>query len=239
MASHWLMEEGSFDPAAVRAPAPQRTMRSLGAGRAATAGPEDEAAVSTDLAAPPKVAVFLKPLVISNTRKVFGSAELRLDTIVAHAGPKEADLFQAKTIRYERVRDGQDLADGDDSGILVYLGTPQELLMLGVTVSRDTGDSADLKELLGRTAARTVPGLVDQLGIGAIPQVAAAQAALGAAATLLEVAYEVVRAVSPKSLGIFRANWLRSQGFGVGRHPPTGVMRKDDIALSYEIIRAD
>ncbi|MFO1534634.1 MAG: hypothetical protein ABR586_03115 [Thermoplasmatota archaeon] len=233
-ASRWLVEDGSFDPVALaRRRLPQRPMRALRVGT----GLETEGADAAPAPTPaPKLALYVKPLVIRNTQKMFGAADIRVDTMVVHAGPPDSDLYHPSTFRFPRISDGDDLADGDGRGLLVYYGRPQELVAFTITVSRDIKDSQDLATLLRAGASTTLPSIVGDLGIGAMPQVAAFQGAVAAAATLTNLAYDVVRAVTPTCLGLMRGNWTSTENWGAGRHPASGLQRKNDIDFAYEIV---
>lgn len=220
----WLAEEGDFDPE--------------------MAFDDNEGARSLDFSGEePKtepehnIAVFLKPFVVLDTRKWFGGAELRLDAMVVHGGAEGSDLFQPKTIRFPRVIDGQDLVDSDN-GLMVYYGKPSHFLVMSFMLSRDTSDSDDLAALIKKESqSDEVSSVVGQLATLATPHVAAVRAAMDAAVTLGEVAYKLVRQVSPKSLGLFRANWLgQRDNFGIGRHPENGSRRAQDFEFAYEIV---
>src|SRR5687768_1614740 len=111
--AEWLIEEGEAD-----------TTERKRASAVARAGGESSFELAHD------VAIYLRPLVVRNTRKWFGDAELRLDMLVVHGGAAdEQDLYQAKTLRFPRVADGDDLSQADP-GILVYYGRPQHFLAL-------------------------------------------------------------------------------------------------------------
>ena len=223
--SEWLHEEGALDA----------ELAFVG-----DVGPRSRSVVRSqaqDLA-PHNLAVFLKPLVVNNTRKWFGEADLRLDVLVSQAGGDAGDLFQTKTFRFPRVADGDDLANADN-GLMVYYGRPKHFLALTVTLARDSGDSDTLAELIQKQARSTeVSGVLTTLAAAAAsPHVAAVKAAMEAALTFGDVAYRLVREVSPKTLGLYRTNWLANKdNFGVGRHPTDGALSIKDFQLGYEIV---
>ena len=220
--SDWMMEDGELDA----------ELAFVGT-RGATRGPSTARAVEPSR----NVAVFLRPLVVRDTGKWFGSANLRLDAIVSHGGSAKATLFHPTTVRFPRVVDGDDLA-GEDNGLLIFYGKPAHFLVMNVALSRDTGDSDDLAALIHREAEEgSVAALIGQLGAAASPHIAAVQAGLQAALGLGELAYKLVRQVSPVALGLYRASWLgQRHGFGVGRHPAAGTRREKDFELAYEIV---
>lgn len=222
--SEWLMEEGALDP----------EVALVGATGTRFRGPSGSITGATS---EQNLAVFLKPLVVLNTRKLFGEADIRVDALVSHGGPNGTTLFHPQTIRFPRVVDGEDMAE-NDNGLLVYYGKPSHFLVMSVTLSRDTKDSDDLTQLITEQAkSDEVSSLLQQLAAAASPHVAAVQVAMQAALTLGNVAYKLVRQISPKTLGLYRANWLaHMDGFGVGRHPETGVARAKDFEFAYEIV---
>jgi hypothetical protein len=224
--TEWLLEEGALD--AERAFAGRGELGPFGI----TGTESDEEVASSSLA------IFLKPLVVTNTRKWFGEADIRLDALVAQGGGEAGDLYQPRTFRFPRVSDGEDLANADN-GLLVYYGRPKHFLALTVTLARDTQDSDDLKDLIEKQARSEEVGSVLTTMASAIasPHVAAVQAAMQAALTFGDVAYGLIRQISPKVLGLYRANWLANKDdFGVGRHPPQGALAIKDFQLAYEIV---
>ena len=220
----WLEQEGTFDPELAMVGESRTLQRGVRGG--ATAGDADR-----------NLAVFLKPLIVRETHKWFGGAELRLDVFVVHGGPESEGLFHPKTFRFPRVVDGDDLAIGDN-GLLVYYGKPSHFLVLTLALSRDTRDSDDLAALLSaQEKTQEVSSLVTRLAASASPHVAAVQVAMQAAFTLGDVAYKLIRHVSPNCLGLYRANWLaNTHKFGIGRHPRSGSTSIRDFELAYQIL---
>lgn len=185
------------------------------------------------------LAVFVRPLVVLDTRKWFGDADLRLDALVVQGGTAEETLYQPHTFRFPRTADGDDLAQ-DENGLLIYFGKPKHFLVLSLMLSRDTKDTDDLAHLISKRARSEETGNAFA-DIGALamaaPNLAAVTAGLKVALTLGEAAYELVRAVSPKCLGLYRASWLGSRDrFGIGRHPPRGVNNVKDFQFGYQIV---
>ena len=184
------------------------------------------------------LAIFLKPLVVRNTRKWFGEADIRVDALVTQAGQETGALYQPKTFRFPRVTDGDDLAN-PDNGLMVYYGKPKHFLVMTVTLARDTKDSDDLMGLIkAQAGSDQLDSLILQLGAAvASPHVAAVQIAMQAALTLGGLAYELIRKVSPKCLGLYRTNWLANKdNFGIGRHPANGSMEIKDFEFAYEVV---
>ena len=215
----WLKEEGSLSATDISTGALK--MRS-----------EGEAGSKHNLA------VFLKPLVVLNTQKWFGEAELRLDALVVHGG-SEGALYHPQTFRFPRVVDRDDLA-GTENGLLVYLGKPAHFIGISLMLARDSTDSADLAQLLAAGAAsKEFTDATSALSALALPSphAAALQAGLGAALALGDFAYKLVRQISPSCLGLYRASWLAGKDrFGVGRHPRQGAHRVKDFEVGYEVL---
>jgi hypothetical protein len=186
------------------------------------------------------LAVFLKPLVVLNTKKFFGSTELRLDVLVVHGGARDVpDLYHPQTFRFPLVRDGDDLA-ATDKGLLVYLGKPAHFVALSVMLSRDTKDSDDLAALIqARAKSDDLKMPLAALGTVLAPsaEVAAVAAGVGAALALGDFAYKIIRQATPQCLGLFRASWLANRHrLGIGRHPARGIQAVSDFEFAYEIL---
>jgi hypothetical protein len=222
----WMKEEGALDATAVAEGMLARRVHRSGSAR----GPG---------AAVQNLAIFLKPLVVLATRKWFGDADLRLDALVVHGGG-DAALFHPHTFRFPRVADGDDLA-GTENGLLIYLGKPEHFLSLSLMLARDTKDSDDLATLIQAGAASAeLASATSALAGMALPsvEIAAVQAGVKAALELGELAYKLVRAVSPSCLGLYRASWLAEKDkFGIGRHPRSGAHRVKDFDVGYTIER--
>jgi len=215
--SEWQLEEGAAEPGGLEA-AEGDVGRSV---------------------APANLAIFLKTLVVSDTRKWFGEAELRLDVLIVHgAAASVEDLYHPQTLRFPRVKDSDDIASGEH-GLLVYLGQPKHFLAMSLMLARDTKDSDDLAALLQAQSKsddlrKSLSALAGVLP--AIPHAGALQAGVGAALALGDVAYKVLRQQTPTCLGLYRAAWLEGRHrFGLGRHPSAGTEVIKDFQLAYEI----
>ena len=188
------------------------------------------------------LAVRINDVVIHDTRKWFGGANIRLDAIVVHGGiePSGANGFYTPTtFRFPAVRDGERLAI-EDPGLLVFYGRPAHFVDLSILASRDRGDSEDLGQLVeerltspeGKSASAAVLGLAL-----AAPQAAAIGAALGGAVMLANLAASALATAVGDSIGVYRASWLQYRDrFGLGRHPEQGVYRNRDLGFWYEVV---
>jgi hypothetical protein len=224
--SEWLHEEGSLDADLAFIGESSSRIRSA----ARSAGKDT---------AEHNLAVFLKPLVVDNTRKWFGETDIRVDALVSQAGQDTGALFQPKTFRFPRVADGDNLAN-EDNGLMVYYGKPKHFLVLTVTLARDTKDSDDLAVLIEKQSkSDEVSTVLTKMAAAvASPHIAAVQTAMQAALTLGNVAYQLVRQISPKCLGLYRTNWLaKKDKFGVGRHPADGLLNIKDFNFAYEVVQ--
>lgn len=189
----------------------------------------------------PTLAVSLHDVVVHDTRKWFGEADIRLDALVVTGYGKDSDpgsFYMPKTTSFARIRNEDALQLGPE-GLLVFHGRASHFLDLFVLVSRDRQDSADLATLLKSSLQSdelrgAVAGLVG-LAVAA-PQVAAVTAAIGAAGVLGDFAYRLLRAATGNTIGLYRNSHLQHRdGFGIGPHPGQGRFRVNDLSFRYEI----
>jgi hypothetical protein len=98
----------------------------------------------------PTLAVSVHDVVVHDTRKWFGEADIRLDALVVTGYAKDSDpgsFYMPKTANFARIRNDDALQLGP-GGLLVFHGRAAHFLDLFVLVSRDQKDSADLATLL-------------------------------------------------------------------------------------------
>jgi hypothetical protein len=189
----------------------------------------------------PTLAVSLHDVVVHDTRKWFGEADIRLDALVVTGYGKDSDpnsFYMPKTASFARIRNEDALQVGS-GGLLVFHGRAAHFLDLFVLVSRDQQDSADLatllKSSLGSDEMRGAMGGLLGLAVAA-PQVAAVTAAIGAAGVIGDFAYRLLRAATGNTIGLYRNSHLqRRDGFGIGPHPEQGRFRVNDLSFRYEI----
>ena len=189
---------------------------------------------------PSKVAIRLTQLVVHKNRAVFG-ADIRMDTMTVtnRSTQSDADFYQVETMRFSGVKDGDRLSFDN---LLVYYGPVEGYLDFAVWISRDRAGSVKLADMLRtqlnseefKEAALTLTTLAVTA-----PQAAAVVGAAGAAATLVKIAYELLSEAVGKSIGLYRTSLLAHEGFGVGKHPPRGLMRAQDFSFGYEIIAVE
>ena len=69
------------------------------------------------------------------------------------------------------------------------------------------------------------------------PAAAAIAAGIGASAALGDLAYRVIRALSDKTIGMYRGSFLQYRDrFGVGRHPAGGdKFVQNDLEFWFEV----
>jgi hypothetical protein len=106
-------------------------------------------------------------------------------------------------------------------------------------VSRDRSDSDDLATILAPRvdSGDAADAIGNMVALVAQPEVAALKLALGAAARLGEIAYEILRAITGASVGLLHTSWLEHRdGFGVGRHPESQSYRIRDLSFWYDIV---
>jgi hypothetical protein len=173
----------------------------------------------------PRLSVKIRNVVCRDVHKWFGGAEIRLDALAVHGNANAEDVssvYSPGTFRFPDIHDNQPFPLDPDFGMVIFDGKPAFFLDIFVMASRDRKDSDDLASLLKerlnkdefKAAAATL------LALAAVPTSAAVAAAIGAAAMVGDLTYQVVKAVSPKTIGMYRGSFLQFRdGFGVGRHP--------------------
>jgi len=186
------------------------------------------------------LALRLNDVVIHDTKKWFGGADIRVDAVVVNGAAAASDgFYQPSTFRFPGLRDGERLPI-ESPGLVFFYGKPRHFLDVSILVSRDSKDSKDLGELIlastGSTEWKAASGVLLGLAIAA-PQAVAVTAAIGAAARIGNFAADVLRQVSGTTIGLYRTTWLQERDrFGLGRHPTTGSYRQKDLEFWYEIV---
>lgn len=190
---------------------------------------------------PTALALRINDLIIHDTKKWFGSANIRLDTLILH-GTKDGDpraYCHPSTFRFSDIKDNDRLSI-ERPGQRVFYGYPQHFLDVSIFVSRDTRDSDELASLINsefnsdtwQTAANAV------LAATAVaPQSAVIIGAVGGAAAIANIAYKLLKNITGNTIGLYRTSWLQYQDrFGIGRHPENDSFRQQDFSFWYEIL---
>jgi len=180
------------------------------------------------------IAIRLLKLTIHDNRALWGRTAIRLDSLAITPGAGKRG-YHAKT----EVLPG--MKDGDDAPIdryMIYYGPVDQFLDFGLWVSRDQSDARSLEELMqnvaGDPSVATAITSVAALAIAA-PHAAAFAAAATGVATLVNVASKLATTVAGTSIGLYRCSFLRSEGFGIGRHPVEGTVRAQDFSFAFSI----
>lgn len=192
------------------------------------------------------LAVRLQDIMIWDTRKWFGDAEMRLDALVVQGYATEdepASIYMPQTFRFPGIKSRDRLPTGEN-GLLIFYGKAQYFLDIFITVSRNRKDSEDLATLLSQQMqSNEVQGVLGNvLGLASVasPQVGAVTTALSAASMFGNFAYQVLNKVTGDTIGLYRTSWLQYRdGFGIGRHPKEGSHHVKDLSFWYEIITED
>jgi hypothetical protein len=178
------------------------------------------------------VALRLRDLVVHDNRKWWGEAEIRLDAIVVHGNSADSTIYEANTVRFERVADGDRLIN---EPLLLFYGNPRYFIDFSLCVSRDRKDAEDLSSLLGSElqSSDTKSALESVMNLGSsIPEAVSLAAAVAGAAQIGALAYKVLRATTGTTVGVYRASWLEhSDNFGIGKHPPEGSYSRKDLSF--------
>lgn len=189
------------------------------------------------------LAVRLQDIMIWDTKKWFGDADIRLDALVVHGNATQGNSTSAyvpKTFRFPGIKDQDRLPTGEN-GLLIFYGNALHFLDIFITVSRDRKDTDDLATLLSLQLQSTeLQGAVGTLvGLAvASPQISTITTAIGGASILGNVAYQVLSKVTGNTIGLYRTSWLQyKDGFGIGRHPQEGSHKVRDLSFWYEIIQ--
>ena len=189
----------------------------------------------------PALAVLINDLVIHDTKKWFGSADVRVDTLIVH-GEKEGEpngYYQALTLPFSNIVDGDRLPI-EHPGQRVFYGHPAHFLDVSIFVSRNTKDSDELATLikteLSSDSWQAAAGAVLAATVVA-PQAAAIVGAVAGAAILANIAYNLLKNVTSNTIGLYRSSWLQYRNrFGIGRHPEVDSFRQQDFSFWYEIV---
>jgi hypothetical protein len=188
------------------------------------------------------LAVTMNDIVIHETHKLFGGADIRLDVLAVHGNVTDGhsgSWFTPTTRSFPNVRDGARLTS---EGMLVFLGWPRYFLDVFVIASRDTKGAEKLGDVLrDRLAGDDAKGAVGELlALVAAPEAVVVAAAARAALTIGSIAYDVVGSLTTKSVGVYQQSWLEhTHRFGEGRHPPAAgeSIRASDFSFWLDVRR--
>jgi hypothetical protein len=182
------------------------------------------------------VAIRLEELLVHHNRPWLGT-DVRVDTIVLTSAldTPRRPAYEARTERFPHIHSGKSLPVDQ---MLLYHGPAVDYLDLAIWVSRDVSGSPGLGELLAEEISGSeLPEDLAHLagGVGATPGAATAAAALSLAAVVVNVAYKALRGHVGEVIGLYRGSMLAHEGFGVGRHPESGIRQVQDFSLAYLI----
>lgn len=191
-----------------------------------------------------RLAVRLTSVIVHDTRALFGSSDIRIDTLVTTGSSRSSRSsksgeppYRAETLRFKDVRDGEELPLDN---ALVFHGEARDFLDLRVWVSRDRDRSKALSELLDEqlNSHEFQEATAALLTAAAVASAAPVVAAIGAGATLTAIAWRLLSAALPKSIGLYQTSLLAGEGagFGQGRHPPRGRLRAQGFSFGYEVV---
>lgn len=188
----------------------------------------------TGASVPQDVAVRLVRLSVLNNKALL-RATVRLDAMVI-TGSSDG---KAVATPFTQIFPG--IADRDHlpmDNLLLYAGPVRDFVDIAIWVNRADDKGSSLAELFvaevnkaSVASALTVAGGL----IFAAPQVAVGVGAVVAVAELVRVGARLVSAAVGKDIGLYRTSLLPHEGFGVGRHPETGMLRAQQIEFAYEV----
>jgi len=187
--------------------------------------------------------IRITDLIVYRNRVLFGSrfgGDVRLDVMVVTAPARDSNsaTYQPGTQHFSSIRDGDPLPL---SNLIIFHGPVSEFVDIGVWLSRDEKDAPDLAALFGRelnsAEFKQAALVLGGLALSA-PEAAAVVGAIGAGATITNIAARLLKAALGQSIGLYRTSLLPQEGFGVGRHPTNGVMRAQDFSFAFEVLEA-
>jgi hypothetical protein len=191
------------------------------------------------------LAVRLQDIMIWDTKKWFGDAEMRLDALLVHGNAIEGEptsVYMPKTFRFPGIK-SQDRLPTGENGLLIFYGEALHFLDIFITVSRDRKDSEDLAFLLYKNLqSPEIQGSVSTILelAAATAQVSSFSTIFKAALNLGDFAHQILNKVTGNTIGVYRTFWLHHKhGFGIGRHPQNGSHKVRDLSFWYEIIKEE
>ena len=93
---------------------------------------------STTQPQPVNLAVRLQDIMVWDTKKWFGDAQMRLDALVVHGKVTESDspsFYMPQTFRFPGIK-GRDRLPTGENGLLIFYGQAIHFLDVFITVSR-------------------------------------------------------------------------------------------------------
>jgi hypothetical protein len=186
---------------------------------------------------PEQVAVRLSDVTVLANRSLF-KARVRVDTLVVTASAEQA--VQAHSFFIDRVRDGDRLPMDN---VRIFDGPVGRFLDIAVWVSKADQQDVRLADLLAAELnSQDVAAAITTLAALAVaaPAAAAIAGSVAAVATLVRTGARLLSAHAGTSIGIYRTSLLPHERYGAGeparRHPASGSITAQDLALAFEIL---
>lgn len=190
---------------------------------------------------PDQIAVRLCDVTVLANRSIFRS-RVRVDTLVVTASADAAQAIQAHSFFVDRVKDGDRLPMDN---VRIFDGPVGRFLDLAVWVSKADQQDVRLAELLAQELnSQDVAAALTTLAALAVaaPAAAAIAGSVAAVATLVRTGARLLSAQAGTSIGVYRTSLLPHERYGAGapaqRHPASGSITAQDLALAFEIIDA-
>jgi hypothetical protein len=188
---------------------------------------------------PEQVAVRLSDVTVLSNRSIF-KARVRVDTLVVTAAADESQSIQAHTFFVDRVKDGDRLPMDN---VRIFDGPVGRFVDIAVWVSKADQQEVKLADLLAAELnSQEVTAALTTLAALAVAAPAAAVIAgsVAAVATLVRTGARLLSAHAGTSIGVYRTSLLPHERYGAGqpalRHPASGAITAQDLALAYEVI---
>lgn len=170
-------------------------------------------------------------------KHAFSAAPIRIDSmVISKTVAMDNPARWQQTFRFLQSQDGDSLQLGK---CMIYIGDVEDFVTLGIWISRDMPGSPEFAKLfearLGSDKFQTAT-----MGRGDLALVES-QAAFGvgtisAASRLLTLGYQLLSETLPDSICLYTNSFVHSDGFGVGSHPPKGMLSAQDLSLRYVIL---
>jgi hypothetical protein len=178
-----------------------------------------------------ELVIRLNELVVHGNRALWGSADIRIDTLCVTGGAPET-----RTYVFNRIADGDRLPFDN---LRIFQGRATGFVDFAIWVSRHEDGRPQLPELMREVAndaefQQATTALAGLVVAG--PQAASLAVGLAAGATITYFVNRVIQRALGRHIGLYRCSFLPQEEWGVGRHPASGSMRAQDFSFCYEIL---
>jgi hypothetical protein len=161
--------------------------------------------------------IRLHELIVHDNRALWGSADIRIDTLCVTGGEPVT-----RTHVFNRIEDGDRLPFDN---LPIFRGRASGFVDFAIWVSRHEEGRLQLRELVRELANDTE-----------FRQATSSAGGLAASATIMYFVNQAIRRTLRQHVGLYRCSFLPQEEWGLGRHPASGSMRAQDFSFSFEIL---